>query len=84
MSDQVCALPIQSSRLRLYCLRLTDQIVIIGNGGEKTAATYEESEELNGYVLDLQSFNKIINSELKKGAITIEETQLVNIDNKVF
>ena len=56
MNDNVVALPIEKSKLRLYCLRLTDKILILGNGGEKTTKTYEESEELKGYVIDLQKF----------------------------
>ena len=49
MSDDVVALPIEKSRLRLYCLRLTDKILILGNGGEKNTKTYEESEELKEF-----------------------------------
>lgn len=36
MRDRVTALPIYSSKLRLYCLRLSDSVLIVGNGGEKT------------------------------------------------
>lgn len=35
MKDRVCALPVLNSKLRLYCLRLSDKILIIGNGGVK-------------------------------------------------
>ena len=35
MNDRVCALPVDSGKLRLYCLRITDKILIIGNGGLK-------------------------------------------------
>ena len=40
MNDSVQALPIESGKLRLYCLRLSDQIVILGNGGVKNTRTY--------------------------------------------
>lgn len=33
MSDRVCALPVVKSRLRLYCVRLSDKILVLGNGG---------------------------------------------------
>ena len=33
MNDRVCALPVLKSKLRLYCLRLSDKILILGNGG---------------------------------------------------
>ena len=36
MKDKVVALSIDSKRLRLYCLRISDQILIAGNGGVKS------------------------------------------------
>ena len=84
MNDDVVALPIEKSRLRLYCLRLTDKILILGNGGEKNTKTYEESEELKGYVMDLQKFDALLKSYIRNGEIEIEETKLVGIENKTF
>ena len=60
MSDSVVALPVLKSKLRLYCLRLTDKILVIGNGGEKKSRTYEEDETLQGYVMDLQWFQNLL------------------------
>ena len=37
MRDRVAALPIETSKLRLYCLRLSDSVLIVGNGGEKVS-----------------------------------------------
>ena len=34
-NDGVCALPIDSGKLRLYCVRINDSILIAGNGGVK-------------------------------------------------
>ena len=48
MGDNVCALPVVSSKLRLYCLRLSDKILILGNGGVKKTRTYNENDELKG------------------------------------
>ena len=84
MNDGVGALPIHKSKLRLYCLRLTDKILILGNGGEKTTKTYEESEELKGYVMDLQKFDALLKSYIRSGEIEIEETKLVGVENKNF
>ena len=39
MSDHVVALPTVQSKLRLYCLRLSDKILILGNGGVKDTKT---------------------------------------------
>ena len=84
MNDNVCALPMDSGKLRLYCLRITDKILIIGNGGLKTAKTYEESEELMGYVMDSQKFDSLIKSEVANGSLTISETDIEGITEKNF
>ena len=60
MSDHVSALSIDSRKLRLYCLRISDQILILGNGGVKLSRTYQENEKLSGYVMDLQTFDKVL------------------------
>ena len=84
MNDNVCALPVDSGKLRLYCLRITNKILIIGNGGLKTTQTYEESEELLGYVIDLQKFDSLIKSEVANGSLTISETDIEGITDKNF
>lgn len=66
MSGRVVALPTVQSRLRLYCLRLSDRILILGNGGVKNTKTYEESKELSGYVLTLQNFDRLIKRGCKR------------------
>ena len=81
MNDSVQALPIESGKLRLYCLRLSDQIVILGNGGVKSTRTYEEDPKLYGYVLDLQKFEKILNENIAKGYVSIEEKELSGIED---
>ena len=78
------ALPIESGRLRLYCLRLSDQIVILGNGGVKTTRTYEEDKRLYGYVLDLQKFERILNESIAKGLVSIEERELSGVEDMTF
>ncbi len=84
MNDSGQALPIESGKLRLYCLRLSDQIVIIGNGGVKNTRTYEEDPKLYGYVLDLQKFEKILNESVAKGYVSIEEKVLSGIEDITF
>ena len=84
MNDNVQALPIESGKLRLYCLRLSDQIVILGNGGVKDTRTYEEDPKLYGYVLDLQKFEKILNENIAKGYVSIEEKELTGIEDITF
>jgi len=84
MNDSVQALPVESGKLRLYCLRLSDQIVIIGNGGVKSTRTYEEDPKLYGYVLDLQKFEKILNESIAKGYVSMEEKVLSGIEDITF
>ena len=71
MNDRLCAIPIytynsknriKDDTLRLYCIRLSDKLVIIGNGGVKTTQTYEEDENLSKHVQTLQA----IDAELSK------------------
>lgn len=84
MNDNVCALPIETGKLRLYCLRLSDSILIAGNGGVKRTRTYQGDEKLNGYVLTLQELDHAIKIALKKGQVTIENNVITNIDKKEF
>lgn len=84
MSDGVCALPVLTGKLRLYCLRLSDQVLIIGNGGIKDVARYEDSIELAGYVLDLQKFDSIIKEAKANGLVSYEIMGLDNITDKYY
>lgn len=82
MRDSVVALPILKSKLRLYCLRLTDKILILGNGDVKNSKTYEEDETLQGYVMDLQKFEELLKQEVLSGNVEITEKEIKT--NKTF
>lgn len=84
MKDNLCALSIDSRKLRLYCLRISDQILILGNGGEKTTRTYEEDLLLSGYVMDLQKFDELLKQAQKTGKISIENNLIIGIDTAIF
>jgi len=84
LGDNVAALSIDSKVLRLYCLRISNQILIVGNGGAKTTRTYQESEELSGYVIDLQQFDKLLAEAQKAGSITIEKNIITGIEGVSF
>ena len=71
LKDGVCALPVLQSKLRLYCLRLSDKILVLGNGDVKKTRTYNEDDMLKGYVLTLQNFEKLIKEGEKDGTISI-------------
>ena len=76
MTDSVVALPVLKSKLRLYCLRLSDHILVVGNGGVKDTRTYEENDELQGYVMTLQRFERFLKKEAEKGNVEISETEI--------
>ncbi|MCR5036463.1 MAG: hypothetical protein K6A73_03980 [Bacteroidales bacterium] len=80
VNDNLCALSIDSRQLRLYCLRLSDQILVLGNGGIKTTKTYQEDNLLSGYVIDLQKFDKLLKEAEKSGKITVENNVIKNSD----
>lgn len=82
MSDSVVALPVLRSKLRLYCLRLTDKILVIGNGDVKETRTYEENPTLQGYVMDLQKFEQMLKQEARSGNVEITEKEIVT--DKLF
>ena len=84
MNDNVKALSIDSHKLRLYCLRISDQILIIGNGGVKTTRTYQEDSQLSGYVMDLQTFDKVLLKAQKSGRVTIEKNMIIDIQRATF
>lgn len=84
MSDGVCALSIDSKKLRLYCLRISDSILILGNGGVKNTRTYNEDEKLSGYVIDLQKFENLLKKAQKKGVISIEKNYITEIQTATF
>lgn len=84
MNDGVCALPVYKSGLRLYCLRLSDSVLIVGNGGVKGSKTYEEDEDLNGYVISLQKLDALLKSDIKNGIVRIEKTEIIGIEDKEY
>lgn len=76
ITDSVVALPVTSSKLRLYCLRLSDKILILGNGGVKSTRTYEEDSTLKGYVMTLQKFETLLKQGVDDGNVSITETTI--------
>ena len=59
--------------MRLYCLRYSEKILILGNGGVPTLQKYEDDVWLNKCVNDLRIIDKIITKELKRIRKTIDD-----------
>ena len=84
MKDNLCALPLESGNIRLYCLRISDEILILGNGDRKTTRTYQEDTRLLGYALDLQKFDRLLKDDIEEGIVIIEERTLKYIEDQVY
>lgn len=75
--DGVSAIPIETSNLRLYCIRLSDKILVLGNGGIKYSKTWEESGTLSEYVETLIDTSRYIASRLEDGTLYIVDKELI-------
>lgn len=84
MRDGVAALPVYQSGLRLYCLRLSDSVLIVGNGGVKSTRTYQEDEDLNGYVISLQKLDSLLKADIENGIVRVEKTMLIGVDDREY
>ncbi|MBP5797678.1 MAG: hypothetical protein J6W26_05350, partial [Bacteroidales bacterium] len=63
---------------------ISEQIVILGNGGVKTTASYQQDPKLFGYVMDLQRFERILKENINKGYVSIEERELMGVEDLTF
>jgi hypothetical protein len=68
--DYVVAL--KEGRLRLYCLRAEDFLLIVGNGGVKKTRTYQQDSHLNASVEELQRVHKLVMNRIYSGRILVE------------
>ena len=87
MSDSVVAIPLDTLRrknhdtLRLYCVRLSDRILIIGNGDTKRGS-YNSNPNIVKYTDDLAHIEKAINYFVRKNKITLNYNKII-IDDTV-
>ncbi len=90
MEDRVCAIPVFSSRLgrntnrgtlRLYCIRVSEKLLILGGGGEKFTRTYQEDNTLKFHVESLQSIDRKLR-ELEHLGVELE-TELCNLNLEI-
>lgn len=68
--------------LRLFCLRISEKVVVLFNGGIKDADTAQESKNLSFKFYEAQTFAKRIMESLHSGMIQIstDESYLINFD----
>lgn len=75
--DGVCAIPIETGNLRLYCIRLSDKILIFGNGGVKNSNTWQESSTLAEYVETLIDTSRFLSSRLADDTVYIVDREII-------
>lgn len=75
--DNVCAIPIEYGRVRLYCLRISDKILILGNGDVKKTAKWQEDKNLVSYVELLIDTGKFIKSRISSGKIVLLDKTII-------
>lgn len=68
--DYVVAL--REGQLRLYCLRIENVLLIVGNGGVKTVRTYQQDPHLSASVEDLQEVHKVLMSRIYSGKLHVD------------
>ena len=77
--DRVMALPshLETTSLRLYLLNIQAKILILGNGGLKNTATYQEDENLYRQVKLLQKIDIKLKQREKDKVIVVTGTELL-------
>ena len=91
IKDRVCALPLITTRkprngsrtLRLYCIRISDELLVLGGGGEKTTQTYQEDPILNEKVRTLQKIDKVL-SDLENNGIDLNKALFAGLLHDTF
>ena len=84
-ADRVCAVPLlitprdkqKHGTLRLYCIRVSDNLLIVGGGGLKTTDSYDVDENLLSKVETLQAIDAQLQDLEKEKNKLIDD--LVNI-----
>lgn len=66
---------------KLYEDKQQNSILILGNGDVKNSRTYQENDNLKGYVLTLQKFEELLKEGIKRGSVTISE-RAIETDQK--
>lgn len=75
-AQKIKAIPVETNKLRLYAIRLSDNILILGNGGHKKTKTYNEDPELNECVEHLVQLSFILQLKIETGVIKLDYNEL--------
>ncbi|TKG95178.1 hypothetical protein EYV94_10735 [Puteibacter caeruleilacunae] len=75
--DNVMAIPIETTSLRLYVIRLSENIIVLGNGGVKKTRTYNEDKHLKQCVELLQNIDGLIRTRMRSDKIVLYDKKLL-------
>ena len=70
--DGICAVTDLKGKLRLYCIRFGNILLILGGGGRKTTRTYQEDPKLYSEIQLLQKVSEALSKAIKEKDIRIE------------
>jgi len=83
--DGVCALYDHPDRnLRLYCIRYGKNLIIVGDGGEKTTQTLQEDSKLKEENYFLRQVAKDIQERMQEGEIEFSDDYMDLLGNLEF
>lgn len=86
-NDGVCALyDVPEKHLRLYCIHVSEKILIIGSGGCKSRdiRKWQEDRKLSAAVHEMMHFSRIVNVKLEHGSLYLSEDGLTLEGNMVL
>lgn len=66
------AIPVGVNKLRFYCYRINDNILILGNGGVKTSQTVQDSMDCYPHFVLVNKVAKIMEKAIKRRQVSIE------------
>ncbi len=70
------ALLVVSSKLRLYCIRLSDSILILGNGDRKTAKKVQNCPNCFPHFKNMNAIQRVVNKKIHERNIIIIKDKL--------
>lgn len=70
--------------LRLYCLRISDEVVILANGGIKSSQTVQDSPDLLPHFRFVNAMSKQIDEFMKDGTFKLDGKNILKLNEIEF
>lgn len=67
-------------QFRLYCIRLSDEIVILANGGQKTSQTVQNSPQLMAHFRFANKMAQQLTELIKSGELVLDGKQIIGLE----